>query len=191
MKAADRPFTLKPPKVPAHKKPFDRVGSLAFARAALSRPVAEPHIKRVEPVGRVLYEFVLPLHVLEAQNRKRGATAGILATVTKRCFKLLREQFGKRRAHAPLPGRPQICCVRFTVREPDAFADTFKVAVDRLTVYKPRKVNLGRGRYRMSDDTNLGIIVDDRPRDADVNQWWEPAPQGKGFGYIRICSGAP
>jgi hypothetical protein len=75
----------------------------------------------------------------------------------------------------PLPGRPQVLCVRFSPAQSDPYADWAKSAVDVLC--RPRGSSTAR---------RLGIIVDDRPSAADVVQWCEPKPRGAPAGFVVI-----
>lgn len=76
----------------------------------------------------------------------------------------------------PLSGRPQVVCLRLSSTEPDAYSDWAKMAVDALCVPAGRRKE------------GLGYLRDDRPKDAEVVQFWEPAKRGEGFVYIEIRS---
>lgn len=120
---------------------------------------------------------VLPLELCRPQNRTRHGQAWALAKLKQSLFLSMLPQLGRRQE--PLPGRPQVRCVRFSSVEPDRFADWAKHAVDVLCVPTARARN------------RLGWIRDDRPSDADIDQRWEPAPKGQGFVYIEIRGGTP
>lgn len=77
-------------------------------------------------------------------------------------------------AREPLPGRPQVLCCRLSSAEPDAYADWAKMAVDLLCVPAGRRKE------------GIGYLRDDRPRDTEVVQWWEPAKPKAGFVYIEV-----
>lgn len=156
--------------------PFDRAACVQFAADAFAFPPPREHIVRPDPVGRRVASFVLPLDVLRPQNRTRHAQPWAMAKVKKACFAIMLAQIGVvcGSGRKPLPGRPQVLCTRFSSVEPDAFSDGFKVAVDRLC----------------PGPQGLGIIADDRPACIDLRQWWEPAPRRKGFGLIRVFTGA-
>lgn len=80
----------------------------------------------------------------------------------------------------PLPGRPQVLCLRLSSVEPDKYADWQKNAVDRLRVPLPK------------DTRRLGLsfITDDRPACVDLHAWWEPARRGQGCVVIEVRTGA-
>jgi len=125
------------------------------------------HVARVEPVGDLVARFLLPLSLVQPQNRTHGKT-WMLGKMKAECTVLMRAQLSTRPT-SPLFGRPQVLCVRFSTTEPDKYNDGFKVAVDRLK--------------------DLGLIVDDSPKCIDLHQWWEKAPRGKGCGLIEVWSG--
>jgi hypothetical protein len=164
----------------------------SFARIAMSKPPADQSIARVEPVGSLVQEFILPLRLLEAQNQKRKKTPAQYDRVIKEIHATMLRQVGFHARETPLPGRPQILCIRFSSKEPDPRADTFKQAIDRLPIYKARNVSVVRSGVRKvkpMKNRHLGFIVDDTRKLAATHDWWEPAPPGKGFGYIRIYTG--
>lgn len=133
----------------------------------LIHPPARANIQRVEPVGKLVERFVLPLSYCQPQNRTHGKT-WMLAKLKRQCLGVMFPQLEVRRT-SPLPGRPQVLCVRFSSVEPDKYNDSFKVAVDRLK--------------------ELHLIVDDSPRYVDLHQWWEPAPPKLGSCLIEVWSG--
>lgn len=147
------------------------------ADALLAAPPPLARIVRPEPCGAVLARAVLPLDLCQPQNRTRHGQSWALAKIKSQVAHALLAQIGRLRE--PLPGRPQVLCVRFSSVEPDAYSDWAKHAVDSLCVPK------GRARNR------LGWLCDDSPGAIDLHQWWEPAPAGQGFVYIRILEGKP
>jgi hypothetical protein len=185
-KAVQLGFDGRKPKVV--DRPFDRHAALAFARDALTRPPVGPYVVRVEPVGDLVAEFVLPLELCQPQNRKGKAAAWAHDRIQRDLFATMLAQFGGRRREKPLPGRPQVLSIRFSSNQPDKYADWGKVATDRLCVHVERIMKTKRGRKR-SPNLKLGIIHDDAPEYADVNQWWEKATQAQGCVYIRVFTG--
>jgi len=157
----------------------DRAALLELADQALSAPPAKPWIRRPVPAGSRVARFVLPLELLQPTNR----TGRLAAAQPWRRAKDKAAVWLAMRAQclpwdAPLPGRPQVLCVRFTSVPTDHYADWAKLAVDVLCARK-------EGSLR-----RLGIIVDDRPSAADVVQWCEPAPGGKRFCLIEVRDGS-
>ncbi|HEU4427990.1 MAG TPA: hypothetical protein VFT98_04505 [Myxococcota bacterium] len=161
----------------AQRQRFDVRTALAFCDSTLARPPKRSTIVRVAGVGRCVVRFVLPLELCLPTNRV--ARAGFasskwkLAKLKQDCFLAMLLQAG--RADYPLRGRPMVRCVRFSSVEPDRYNDGFKVAIDRLRA-KPG---------------GLGYIVDDSPKHAQVEQWWEYAPPGSGCGLVEVWTGAP
>lgn len=138
------------------------------AREILAAPPARPHLQRVEPVGDLVAHFVLPLSLIQSSNPSRRKQNWQHAKTKAALQVLMRSQFVPR--SEPLPGRPMVRCIRFSSFEPDRYADTFKVAVDRLV--------------------DLKLIEDDKPALCDLHQLWEYAPPKQGFGLIEVFTGA-
>lgn len=157
---------------------------LARADVILKDPPTRAHVVRVKPSGSLVARFALPLELCEPQNRKRGAPTWALAKTREAILGLLTMQLAPRLPSAPLPGRPMVQCIRFSARAPDAFADSFKTAVDCLTKSRIRK---HKGVPRKI--AGVGLIVDDRPEVCDVLQRWEYAPSGEGFCLIAVYTG--
>ena len=156
---------------------FDWREALVRVAAVLREPPAIERIQRPAPRGRYVQGFVLPLELCPTTNRTRHSKPGQFDGVKKQLLTLMRSQarmFGVR--PEPLPGRPQVLCVRLSVTEPDAYADWAKMAVDALCVPAARRKD------------GLGFLRDDRPKDAEVIQYWEPAKRGAGLVYIEIRS---
>lgn len=149
----------------------------AFAEEADERFLSTPSIDRIKrPIARgsLVHAFTLPLSLCPTTNRTRHSRPGQFETVKRHIVSLLRVQCGVIRAKRPLPGRPQVLCCRFSSVEPDAYSDWGKMAVDALCVPAGRRKD------------GLGFLRDDRPADAEVVQWWEPAKAKRGFVYIEL-----
>lgn len=160
-------------RAPAQATPFDRHAAIAWAEEALGRPPAHAHIVRVAGKGTRLERFVLPLDLCQPQNRTRGGAAWMIAKLKRGTLLELAVQ-AARRYREPVGGRPLVRCIRFSCVEPDRFNDGAKIAIDALCARTERAPN------------RLGVIRDDRPRDAQIEQWWEPAPRGRGFVLIEV-----
>lgn len=152
-----------------------RQEQIAFALDALSKPPLKPWIDRPEPQGKSVCRFFLPLELCKPQNAKRDAKIWNTQSDRKAIQQLMALQC--RRRPEPLIGRPQVLCVRFSSVEPDRYSDWAKMAIDVLCAPSGKSAN------------RLNIIKDDAPKYADVHQWWEPAPKGKGFVYIEVLTG--
>lgn len=126
-----------------------------------------------KPSGLTCFAVIfLPLKMCKRQNSKFG-TQGWQAAKDRR------ETLGYMRMQAkpwkePLSGRPLVRCVRYSSNEPDKYSDWAKVAVDCLC--KPNR----RSPHR------IGIIVDDAPKFAEIDQQWREAKPGKGFCVIEV-----
>lgn len=151
------------------------------AFATFVRAPAFEHIRRPEPTGALKLWVVLPLQLLKTQNRKERLPAWMLAKKAEDLRHVLgvQNRYRDHRHTEPLAGRPLVLCTRFSSVEPDAYSDGFKWVVDALCV------PAGRRKW------GLGLLRDDRPKDADVVQWWEPAPQRAGFGLVRVFERGP
>jgi hypothetical protein len=141
------------------------------------------YMPRALGLGTRLQRFVLPLALAQTTNARFHQKAWALAAQKQRVFDFMYLQHPFIRA-APLPGRPQVLCVRFSVKEPDALNDGAKMAIDCLTVPRPAKRAGGRKKL------GLGFIVDDAPAYVRIEApWWEYAPPRFGFQLIDIWSG--
>jgi len=153
---------------------FDVAAALAQADAVLSRPPAKAHIIRPELRGVRVARFALPLELCKPMNQvaRRGTQQAGWALGKMKNDALLCMLGQRGRATAPLPGRPQVICLRLSSVEPDKYSDWAKNPIDRLLV-----------KHR-----GLGFLRDDRPEDAEIHQYWEPAPVRKGCVVIEVRS---
>jgi hypothetical protein len=156
---------------------FDWREALVRAQSVLVEPPAIARIQRPVPKGTLVQRFALPLELCPSTNITRHSQGWKQAKLKKEILGLLQVQARSFGTRSPLPGRPQVLCVRLSSVEPDPYADWAKLAVDKLCAPD------GKSRARM------GYLRDDRPKDAEVVQWWEPAKQGEGLVYIEIRSG--
>ncbi len=167
-------------KAPA---PFSVPDCLRRADETLAGPCAG-HMPRVAGRGVRLHRFILPLELAQTTNARFHQKAWALATQKQRVFDFMFRQHPFIRP-APLPGRPQILCVRFSVKEPDALNDAAKMAIDCLTMPRPPKRAGGRKKL------GLGLIQDDAPRYVEIAPaWWERAGQRCGFQLLEVWSNA-
>jgi hypothetical protein len=153
--------------------PFDYRDALRRADEILAFPPAKPHIERVEPVGKLVKRFALPLDLLPTTNGTRGRPGWALAKIKKQIWQELWNQNSHQIREYPLAGRPLVRCIRFSSVEADALSDWPKMAIDKLCCGHER----------------LGYLKDDRPSDIKLVAWWEPGPRGDGFAVIEIYSG--
>ncbi len=165
---------------------FSVANALLGAERILAAAPARHHIGRQPAAGELIHRFALPLRLCKPQNRKAFAEGWQFAATRKALLDLLAVQLRGRLPRAPLPGRPIVQCIRFSSRSPDAFADSFKQAIDCLC---PRRVRSVKGLPRLIP--GLGLIADDNPDACDVRQRWEFAPNGSGFCVIDVYSGEP
>lgn len=159
------------------KKPrfalFNAAETMALAADVLSRPPAKSHIVRVQGRGRLVRRFALPIELCPTTNATRHAPKGQNARVKKDITTVMLVQTQGRVRMNPLPGRPMVIGIRFSSRQPDAYSDGFKMAIDRLMV----------------GDHRLGYLRDDSPDHCEIHQRWEKAPKGAGFAILEIWSG--
>lgn len=152
---------------------FDWPERIATAQRILSEPPALPHIERPVARGEIVKCFALPLELCKPFNRlSRAGTASAgwaLGKLKKDALALMLAQ-NRGIERAPLSGRPQVLCVRFSSVEPDHESGWCKNPVDRLRV----------------GANGLGIIVDDKPKCIELRTWWEPAKRGDGFCYLEV-----
>lgn len=154
---------------------FSIAANLLRARRALAEPPTVDWVQRPEPRGYVAAEFVVPLELTPTTNATRGAAGWRLGKLKKALFQIMWMQSGGR-WKAPLSGRPQVLCVRFTSNPPDQCSDWAKHAVDMLCLPTLRA------------SKRLGILVDDSPKHIELHQWSEPARRGEGFAYLQVRS---
>jgi hypothetical protein len=172
-------------KQPTELVRFDVREALARAGEILSAPPAKPHIVRIDPVGSLVARLVLSLALCEPQNRKRVVPRYVWAQKRAAILAVFQAQLRGQLPQAPLPGRPMVLCTRFSSVEADAFADSFKLAIDCLC---PSKKRLVAGVPKLAP--GLGLIRDDKPSLCDVRQRWEYAPPKLGFCLVEVYTGA-
>lgn len=156
---------------------FDRHTAMAFALDALSRPPAHPSIERPALRGELVARFVLPLRLCPPTNRTRGRAGWAQAKTKAEAWQMLLAQAGFRVRKEPLPGRPQVICVRFSPVECDPSSDWAKIPIDLLCIPK------GRQKH------GLGFLPGDKWSETRSHQRWEPAPRGQGCVYIEVRTG--
>jgi hypothetical protein len=153
---------------------FDWRARLADALFALSQEPAQDHIERPALRGIAIARFVLPLRLCPPLNRlSRAGTASAgwaLGKMKREALGLMQVQLQGKLPKEPLPGRPQVLCVRFSSVEPDHESGWCKNPVDRLRVGK----------------MGLGFLVDDAPRFLELRTWWEPAKRSCGFVFVEL-----
>lgn len=163
---------------------FDVRSVLNRATQILLDPPARAHIVRVKPEGHLVQRFALPIELCDPQNRRRGAPSWVMGEKREAILQLLAIQLRNQLPERPLPGRPFVQCIRFSSRATDAFADSFKLAVDCLS---PSRVRRHKGVPRKIP--GIGLIADDRPEVCDLRQRWEYVPPGEGFCVIEVWTG--
>lgn len=156
-------------RAPAHSG-FRADEAYALAERVLASPPARPHIVRPVPRGRLVARFALPLELCKPMNNvaRSGSQPWALGKMKSDALIVMLGQHG--RLSAPLAGVPQVLCLRLSSSEPDKYANWAKNPVDRLLV----------------KNRGLGYLRDDRPTDAEVHEWWEPGPRGKGCVVIEV-----
>jgi hypothetical protein len=167
----------------------ERASLLRRVGVILSAPPAKSWIKRPEPHGPIIAQFVLPNEICKPTNTTRGAADWSQGAVKKRVLDAMLLQVGRMRAF-PLPGRPQIIAIRFSSSKPDPYADWGKVPVDMTRMWRDKRVKHPlTGKTVVRKIRGLGFIAEDSGEHIELSQHWEPARQGQGFTYIEIRTG--
>jgi len=127
--------------------------------------------------------FVLPLRLCKPMNQlARSGMAGqawAMGAHKRKVRDAMRLQHKPRRE--PLAGRPQVICVRFSIVEPDKYANWGKVPVDRLLPPRMRAGKLIEG---------LNYITDDSPKCIDLHEcWWPVSKRADEVVVIKVYSG--
>jgi hypothetical protein len=168
------------PKAHPH---FSIPKAFALAHDILSRPPALDWIVRPKPKGQLVLQCALPLHLCPTSNATRGATGWSQGEIKAKVGQLMLLQ-ANGRALAPLGGRPQVICRRFSHTETDPTSDWGKIPVDKLCVPTKRKKTSKRSV------PGLGYLVNDKGSVIELHQIWEPAPPGEGCVIIELRTGA-
>lgn len=153
---------------------FDWRATLRAAGQVLSAEPVPSRVQRPERQGTLVQRFALPLDLCLPTNRTRHSNPGQHAKTKRAILNLLQVQARAFVRREPLPGRPQVLCLRVSSREPDKYADWAKMVVDALCVPKGRRKD------------GMGYLRDDSPKHADVHQWWEQGRPGAGFVYVEV-----
>lgn len=164
--------------------PFSRAASIDFATLALSYPPKRKFIARVEPVGELIAQFVLPAKLCLTTNQKVNLHWRRIHEAKKNIHGMMLAQFGFRPRKEVLPGRPQVLVTRFTSTRPDSGAGWEKMPVDCLLT--SRVVVTKKGPQRR---LGLGFIEDDSDEHVAVHAWWESGPRDGGFVLLRVFGG--
>lgn len=172
-----------PRKSPAEKlASFDIPAALARADEILAGPCTGS-LPRVEGRGELVHRFVIPLELAQAENRHSHGVSWSHAARKEKLFRIMWLQHPFVRV-APLPGRPFLRRVRFSVKEADEPGEGFKTPIDFLCVPKPPKRLGARGKK------GLGFLVDDAPKDVErAPAWCERVPPGFGFCLLEVWTG--
>lgn len=152
-------------------------------KAAEARRWSRPFFQWPELWGEEEACFVLPLSLCKPMNQlARAGMAGqawAMGAHKRKVRDAMRLQHKPRRE--PLAGRPQVICVRFSIVEPDKYADWAKVPIDRLLPPRTHGGKLIEG---------LNFLVDDAPKFADVWQmWWPVSKRADEVVVIKVYSG--
>jgi hypothetical protein len=158
----------------------------AFALAArhpVSPAVAGLDCQATEAQGPARAAVRAPAAPVPDLERTRGATGWSQGEIKAKVGQLMLLQ-ANGRALAPLGGRPQVICRRFSHTETDPTSDWGKIPVDKLCVPTKRKKTSKRSV------PGLGYLVNDKGSVIELHQIWEPAPPGEGCVIIELRTGA-
>lgn len=157
------------------KPQFSHGRAMAMADEIFSKPPALLRLVRPVIAGNRVARFALPLELCQPTNRTRGAAGWAIGKTKARLATLMGLQCAPRKT--PIPGRPVVVCTRFSSTEPDKYSDWGKAAIDVLCAPNERAPR------------RLGLIRDDKPKDAEIVQRWEPAKPGAGMVLIDVYEG--
>lgn len=143
----------------------------------LDAPPGKDWIVRPEPVGALVAEFAVPSRLCPTTNQTRHLPGYMMANMKKALWRIMSEQCEP--FASPLPGRPQVICVRFGKNEVDPYSDWAKFPIDMLCCEGGR-----------ANKHRLGILSEDRGSAANISQHWEPGPASGGWCYIAIFTGS-
>ncbi len=150
------------------------------ARAYAAATLAAPHRKtvngRLEAPGEPVFVGVAPLPLCPRRNELLKEPHWAAKERKRQLLQILSHQAG-RRWYVPLPGRPIVHAVRFSVKAPDSDAGWEKSPVDALVKSWSRGKKTHHG---------LGVLLDDAPEFVDRRTWWEYAPAAAGFVLISV-----
>ena len=180
----------------------DRHFAIAYAHETLAKPPRHPYTERHEPKGEIVARFVLPLELCHPQNTSQRHRPGWAhAKDRSALLEAMVSQLGRHHRHldldylvvggrghiqlrSPLPGRPMVRAIRFSVNDCDDSANWAKQAIDLL---QPTKSRVVKGVRRTAPGLNI-ISGDDRKR-CEQRAWGECAPRNKGFCLVEVWTG--
>lgn len=168
------------------QRPFSRAAANEYATLALAYPPKRRFIERVEPVGELIAQFVVPSKLCLTTNQKVNLHWRRIHEAKKHIHGMMLAQHNFRIRSEPLPGRPQVLVTRFTSVRPDSGAGWEKMPIDCLLT--PRVVVTKNGTQRR---LGLGFLEDDNDFHVDVHAWWESGPRNGGFVLLRVFGGEP
>lgn len=169
----------------ARASTFDREWARAYAAEVLAHPPLYDVIERPVISGTLVVSFVLPLELCKPVNRVNQAQPWMFARLKRDVFNCMAAQVHSR-CTEPLPGRPQVVCVRFSCIATDGWTgNSFKAAIDCLGPMRHPKPGVKGSKQKLG----LGIIADDSIWKIKEHQRWEPAPRALGFGLVQVWTG--
>lgn len=166
-------------------EPHDWRGMLEWMDEQLAHPLIGIYsrLKRVDPVGKLVVRFALPLDLCPTVNMTRRMPPWRYGQVKEQLFSMMWVQMTNQdvRPYETLPGFPFARCVCFSQRERDPNCGFEKQALDiclRGIVRRNRKTG------KINHVSGLGLIEDDKGTKLNRSTWWEPAPLGISGGVL-------
>ncbi len=135
----------------------------------------ERHEPKVCPPEGPALRAVLPLAWCPNNNVLTRAHRGTKTTLSKRIVKALLEQNRFCKPEIPLPGRPLVRFIQFSIRDPDEDSSFTKVPLDVL--HTGRR---GGGKH------HFGLFDDDNRQAINLRAWWEPTQAKAQFVYLDV-----
>jgi len=171
----------------AHQRsePHDWRGMLAWMDEQLSKPLVGIYsrLKRVDPVGKLVVRFALPLELCPTVNMCRRMPPWRYGQVKEQLFSTMLVQITHHGVtpYEPIQGFPFARCVCFSQRERDPNCGFEKQSLD---ICQPPRERRNPKTKKLQHISGLGLIKDDRGTRLNRATWWEPAPNGVAGGVL-------
>jgi hypothetical protein len=166
-------------------EPHDWRGMLEWMDAQLAQPLVGIYarMKRVDPVGKLVVRFALPLDLCPTVNMCRRMPPWRYGQVKEQLFSMMWIQMTHQnvRPYKPIPGFPYARCVCFSQGERDPNCGFEKQALD---ICQPSRKRRNADTNRLTLVSGLGLIKDDKGTRLNRATWWEPAPKGAAGGVL-------
>jgi hypothetical protein len=158
---------------------------LAWMDEQLSKPLVGIYsrMKRVEPIGKLVVRFALPLELCPTVNMTRRMPPWRYGQIKEQLFSMMWIQMTNQnvRPYETLHGFPFARCVCFSPRERDPNCGFEKQALD---ICQPSRERRNRKTGKITHISGIGLIKEDKGTLLNRATWWEPAPNGVTGGVL-------